>query len=75
MSQIRTTSYYVFLSTNCLNLYTKEEGSLPIINSTHLPEGRAEPGMQQEGPFSVWGLAKEPWRDCGNYPLMPGVDL
>lgn len=76
MSQIRaTTNYYVFLSTNWLNLYTKEEGSVPIINSTHLPEGRAEPGMPQGGPFSVRGLAKEHSRDCGNCPLMTGVDL
>lgn len=73
LSQTRATSDYLFLSTDWLRLYTKEEDSLLTLcqGLYHFPEGRAGLGMQQGGPFPIWSLAKEYLRACRNSSLMP----
>lgn len=45
----------------------------PCQDSTRHPEGWQ--GMQQEGPFSVWGLDKKHERACGTPFPMPAPDL
>lgn len=54
MSQTRaTTSDYVFLSTNWLSLYTEEEGSLLVRDSTTSQRERQGQACSREAPSSL----------------------